>query len=196
MFLWLFFFKLIDYNNEWGPEISWSGGSRPLLDLKSWLASNPLHYFSLHWYNTQKTSGILFRALPSPDLPLDAGAGRSWCLVLARSCFMNCWLIYCSVVRWRANPSGAVARSTTQFLGQVKAAPSSRIDPTYGCFYFIFKSDPLMKEWRRILGPHHPGMEVSRLHPTTRLPGSLKGFSLLPKHLAMSSFQREVFRAN
>lgn len=62
------------------------------------------------------------------------------------------------------------------FLGivsQVKAAPSSRIDPTYGCFYFIFKSDPLVKGWRNILVPQCPGVEVSRLHPTSQEPGRI-----------------------
>lgn len=81
---------------------------------------------------------------------------------------MNCWLIYCSMVRWRVNPSGAMARSTTRFLGQVKTAPSARVGSTYGRFYFIFKPE---EGWRILLVAPCPGVEVSRLHPTSQEPG-------------------------
>lgn len=71
--------------------------------------------------------------------------------------------------------------SHSPFLGimcQGKAAPSSRIDPPYGCFYFIFKSDPLVKGWRNILVPQGGGVQAA-----SQQPGAWKGFLCFPSIL-------------
>lgn len=46
-FLFGFFLELIDCNNEWSPEIGWSGGSRPAAGFKVLVGFKPSQLFQL-----------------------------------------------------------------------------------------------------------------------------------------------------